>query len=67
LGRKDEIAEAGLRRGGKDEKEHDGAMNGDQGEIVLGEYGAVKPERPCGPDEMDPHQEGEESADNDGD
>jgi hypothetical protein len=27
----------------------------------------VEPERPCGPDEVDAHQEGEEGADDDGD
>jgi hypothetical protein len=67
LGGEDEIAEAGLGRRGEDKKEHDGAMDGDQGEIVLGEDGAVEPKRPCRPDEVDPHQEGEQGADDDGD
>jgi hypothetical protein len=67
LGGEDEIAEASLRGSREDEEEHDGAVDGDQGEIVFGEDGAVEPERPCGPDEVDAHQEGEESADDDGD
>ena len=46
----DEVAEAGLGGGGEDEEEHDGAVDGDEGEIVFWEDGAVEPEWPCGPD-----------------
>jgi hypothetical protein len=67
LGREDEIAKASLWRRGEDKKKHDGAMDGDQGEIVLGENRTVEPERPCGPDEVNAHQEGEQGADDDGD
>ena len=63
----DEVAEARLRRGREHEEEHDGAVDGDQGEVVFGEDGAVERERPVGPDEVDAHQEREEGADDDGD
>jgi hypothetical protein len=42
-------------------------VDGDQGEIVFGEDGAIKPEGPCGPDEVDAHYEREKSADGYGD
>ena len=67
MGGEDEVAEARLRGGGEDEEEHDGAMDGDEGEIVFGEDGAVEPERPVGPDYVDSHQEREEGADRYGD
>ena len=66
LRRKDEVAEAGLRGGGEDEEEHDGAVDGDQGQVVFGEDGSVERKRPCGPDEVDAHQEREYGAGDDG-
>ena len=42
-------------------------MDGDEGEVVFGEDGAVEGERPVGPDEVDAHQQREEGADDDGD
>ena len=42
LGGKDDVAEAGLRGRGEDEEEHDGAVDSDEGEVVLGEDGAVQ-------------------------
>ena len=63
----DQVAEACLRGRGEDEEEHDGAVDGDQGEVVFGEDGAVEGQRPCGPDEVDAHEEREEGADDDGD
>ncbi len=61
-----QVAEAGLWRSGQDEEEHDGAVDGDQGEVVFGEDGAVEWQRPGWPDEVNAHQEREESADDDG-
>ena len=63
----DEVAEAGLRRGGQDEEEHQRAVHGDQGEVLFGQDGAVEREAPVGPDEMDAHQPGEEGSGDDGD
>ena len=39
---KDEVAEAGLRRDGEDEEEHQRAVHGDQREIFFGQDGPVK-------------------------
>lgn len=56
------VAEACLRGGGQDEEEHDGAVNGDQGEVVFGQNGAVERKWPCGPDEVDSHEERKDGA-----
>ena len=48
----DEVAEAGLRRDGEDEEEHQRAVHGDQGEVLFGEDGAVEGELPVGPREV---------------
>ena len=42
LGGEDEVAEAGLWRRRQHEEEHDGAVDGDQGEVVFGQDGAVE-------------------------
>ena len=56
LGGEDEVSEAALRGCGEDEEEHDGAVDGDQGEVVFGQDGAVQRERPVGPYQVDAHQ-----------
>ncbi len=38
----DEVAEAGLGGDGEDEEEHQGAVHGDEGEVLFGEDGAVE-------------------------
>ena len=63
----DEVAEAGLGGDGEDEEEHERAVDGDEGEVVFGQDGAVEREWPVGPDEVDAHQEREEGADGYGD
>ena len=42
-------------------------MDRDQGKVVFGEDRTVKRERPVGPDQMDAHQERQQTADGDGD
>ena len=58
-----EVAEAGLRGSRQDEEEHDGAMEGDESEVIFGQDSAVERERPVGPDKVDSHQQRQEGAD----
>ena len=44
----DEVAEACLWGSGEDEEEHDGAVDGDEGEVVFGQDGAVERSGPVG-------------------
>ncbi len=67
LAGQDEVAEASLGRGGEHEEDHQGAVEGDQREVVLGQDGAVEGDREVGPDQVDAHQQREHGADGDGD
>ena len=67
LAGKDEVAEAGLRGSGEDVEDHQGAMEGNQSEIVFGEDGAVEGQSDVRPGEVETHQKRENGADGDGD
>ena len=56
LGGEDEVAEAGLRGDGEDEEEHQRAVQGDEGEVLFGQDGAVEGELPVGPGEVEAHE-----------
>jgi hypothetical protein len=66
LAGQDEIAEASLGRRGEHEEDHQGAVEGDQSEVVFGQDGAVEGDRKIGPDQVDAHQQREHRADGDG-
>ena len=67
LRRQDEVAEAGLRGDGHDEEEHEGAVQGDEGEVVLGQDGAVARDSKIGIEQMEAHEQRHDRADDDGD
>jgi len=64
LNRQEVVSEAGLRRGGEHHKDHDGAVHGEQRQILFRQNGAARHEGKLevGPGQVDTHEEGKRHA-----